>query len=381
MKPRQPILAFAAGGTGGHIAPAIATAQAVRRLRPDVETRFFSGCRENELAFYHSQQIEPLVLPVGRFGYGIRGKLRLARELWQARAIALRAMKPEPPDCLLSMGGYVSFATVLAARKLSVPIVLHEQNALLGQAHRMSRRWADLLACSYLETMDQGRGIPTERTGNPVREGIAAGSRDEAIREFDLAQSGAISGCSRCVLICGGSQGARGVNRLILKAFKSLDRNAEKSDLRLTILWQCGSGAEDDLREALRELSLSRIDVRLLPFIQRMELAYAAADLILARAGASSLAEITVCGKPAIFFPLPTAKEDHQTLNAKAAVDAGAALLIREESASPEELAGTIGAILSDDERLAAMATASRNIGRPDAAETLAKILLRYVRE
>lgn len=360
-----------AGGTGGHIFPALATAQALKTLDSKLDLRFFSGCREVEIEIYKREGIEPIVLPVGRFGGGLGGKITVARQVLAAYRASKKYFRNWHPFCVLGMGGYVAFATVWAAHKRGIPIVLHEQNSVLGRAHRMAARWASVLACSYPDTMNVPPNLKTAHVGNPIRPGFDSANREEARRFYDIDSS------SRCLFVSGGSQGAEGINRLIFKSLPMLENWCERGNIPLSILWSCGAREAGDLRGRIDERGDRWLDVRIYDFIERMDLAYAAADLVIGRSGAGSVAETTAAGKAAIFVPFPAAIHDHQRRNAQSVVDRGGALLVDERATNADAFSQQITELLGDESKLMQMARMSRMCGRPAAAEELARLILK----
>jgi UDP-N-acetylglucosamine--N-acetylmuramyl-(pentapeptide) pyrophosphoryl-undecaprenol N-acetylglucosamine transferase len=362
---------LAGGGTAGHVFPALAVGRELIDRGADVEfVGMASGLeasivRDAGLPFRETEAV----------AVAGRGPLSKGAVPWRLyRAINACLPFVESSDVVVGMGGYVSVPAVAAAIRLRRPVVLHEQNSVPGLANRWLARPARVVAISFSETVRSfPRRVRTELTGNPVREEIAA-VRDqravlakEALREFDLDE------VRRTVLIFGGSQGARRINEATVGAIRQL---RERSDLQ--ILFACGPRNLDDVRASLPPAD--GLDVRLFPFLERMDLALAAADLAVCRSGATTVADLTCCGVPAILVPYPHHRDRQQELNARILSRDGAAVVLSDEDLTPELLAGRIGDLLGDEARLQRMGARAELLGRPDAAAALADVIEREAR-
>jgi UDP-N-acetylglucosamine--N-acetylmuramyl-(pentapeptide) pyrophosphoryl-undecaprenol N-acetylglucosamine transferase len=356
------------GGTAGHIFPALATAARLRdRLGAEV---MFVGRDSGQ---------EARLVPAAGFPLERVQAIPFARTVSLATAMApifaLRAARHcrgivRGADAVLGMGGYVSVPVSLAARRERVPLVVHEQNAVPGLANRLAAWWATVVALAFPEA---GRRFPrrvrTTVTGNPVRPRIleVRNRRDELRREA-VAVLG-LEEDRRTVVVFGGSQGAQRLNLVTAEACRGLPRG----DLQVLLIT-----GPDHLEAVEPELpTRSPLVVRAVAFLDRLELAYAAADLVVSRAGASTVAEVTACGIPAVMVPYPFATGRHQEANARALERAGGAVVVADEDLSPELLAERIEALVDHRERLDAMARASASFGRPDAADALAELTAR----
>ena len=355
------------GGTGGHVFNALALAD---RLREDHDTEVtFIGSTDGPEA--------NLVPRAGYVFHAVRAQ-KMARELSYrtlgAPFVVLRSVRDcrqwvTGRDAVVGMGGYVSAPAALAARLAGVPLVIHEQNAVPGLANRLIARSAAAAGLTFADAAARlPRRLRTVVTGNPVRDAIRAvpGARvalaAEAMKAFDLESS------RRTVLVSGGSQGARHLNEVVAGLAVAMGRNAGVQLLVSTGPNHIGSvPAIVDVTRGVR--------IRAFGFIERMDLAYAAADLAVARAGANSVTELTVCGVPSILVPYPHATEGHQEANAREVVRAGAAEILHDASLSPEVLAARIEAALGDGERLAAMREAALGWAKPDADRRLAELV------
>jgi UDP-N-acetylglucosamine--N-acetylmuramyl-(pentapeptide) pyrophosphoryl-undecaprenol N-acetylglucosamine transferase len=359
-------IVIAGGGTAGHISPSIAVAD---RLRSDGATVEFVGS---------SAGPEASVVPAAGYRFHAVAASPLRRELSLRSAaapiVALRSVATCRPivrgaAAVLGMGGYASVAPVVAARSVRVPTVLHEQNAIPGLANRLLARLATAMALTFEDSRDRlPRSLRTEVTGLPLRREIrdvmAARSRlaEEARRGWDLVPG------RTTLLVTGGSQGALHVDRTIADAIPLL---AGRSDLQLVVL--TGPAHEPVVATAAnREMELI---VRTVPFLHRMELALAVADLAVARAGANTIHELAVCAIPSILVPYPHATDDHQAANARELERAGAADVYLDRELTPEGLARRILSLVEDGERRTVMAKAGAAWAKPDADERVAELV------
>jgi UDP-N-acetylglucosamine--N-acetylmuramyl-(pentapeptide) pyrophosphoryl-undecaprenol N-acetylglucosamine transferase len=357
---------IAGGGTAGHVFPALALA---RRLRAGGADVTFAGTPEGPEARlavaegFGFTAVEARPFPREVSAGALRAPLAAAR--------GVRACRPlvEGADVVVGMGGYVSVPPVLAAFAARRPVVLHEQNAVVGLANRLFARWARRIGLSFAEAASAlPRRARAVVTGNPVREEIVAvRERRDALAAQAWDALGLEPG-RRTVLVFGGSQGARRLDEATAGAARLLE---DRGDLQFLVL--TGEAHRGVVEEA--EGAGGRLRVRALPFLERMELAYAVADLVVARAGASSIAEITVCGLPAILVPYPHATADHQEANARAVERAGAAVVVRDVELTPRVLGTRIATLLADPGALARMGERAEAWAKPDAAARLAELV------
>jgi UDP-N-acetylglucosamine--N-acetylmuramyl-(pentapeptide) pyrophosphoryl-undecaprenol N-acetylglucosamine transferase len=356
------------GGTGGHIFPAIAIANAVREREPGAEMLFVGAEGRMEMEKVPAAGYRIVGLPIRGFQRGslLRNMglpLRLLRSLRKARAL----VRSFAPDVVVGTGGYASGPLLAAAQQLGVPTVIQEQNSHAGITNRLLGRRARRICVAY-EGMD--RHFPAGLvllTGNPVRQEVVrlAGKRPRGIEEFGLDDGRPV------VLVTGGSLGARGINMGITAALPAL------RDAGVQLIWQTGTPYLERAREAV---SAARyVDVKVMPFITRMDLAYAVADVVVARAGAITVSELCIVGIPAILVPLPTAAEDHQTRNARALTDRGAALLVQDARAV-EDLGTAVLTLLSDADARSRMRDRMVTMGIDNAAERIAAEVIRTAR-
>jgi UDP-N-acetylglucosamine--N-acetylmuramyl-(pentapeptide) pyrophosphoryl-undecaprenol N-acetylglucosamine transferase len=350
-------LLIAGGGTGGHLFPGIAVAE-----------EFLAREKGNEVLFVGTERgIEARVLP--RLGFrlaciaaaGIRGKSLLSQVqgvamLLYGYAQARKILKEFRPDRVLGVGGYASGPVVLAARGMQIPRHIHEQNAIPGFTNKVLARFADRVFVSLAESEQFFPKEKTLLTGNPVRKEILAEALTEA--------GGEVAAGEFRLLVFGGSAGAHSINQTMTAALPFLSRFRE----RLHITHQTG---ENDLAEVRQAYQQEGFRGEALPFIDNMAGAYRAADLIVCRAGATTIAEVTATGKACIFIPFPHAVDDHQRRNAEALLKQGAGFMLLERELSGESLARLVGELIDNPETLAAAGRNARSLARLDAARVI----------
>ncbi|MCK5324555.1 MAG: undecaprenyldiphospho-muramoylpentapeptide beta-N-acetylglucosaminyltransferase [Woeseiaceae bacterium] len=352
----RPILVMA-GGTGGHVYPALAVARALQQQSRDV---VWLGTHRG---------LESRVVPAAGINMewisirGLRRKGLLALiiapvQLCWAFIQSLIVILRRRPAAVLGMGGFVSGPGGVAAWLMRRPLVIHEQNAAAGLTNRLLARLARVVLQAFPGSFNSN--VHAETVGNPVREDIAAVPRPEA-RYPD--RDGPLR-----MLVLGGSQGALALNRTVPAALALLS-----DDIRPVVHHQCGAATLDTARDAYAD---GDIDVELVPFIEDMASAYAWADLVVCRAGALTVAELCAVGLPALFIPYPSAVDDHQTANATPMAQAGAALIIQEQDLSDESLAGELRRWLTSRDDLLGRAQKSRQLARPQALRRITELCL-----
>jgi len=357
---------IAGGGTGGHVFPGIAVAEELRRLRPGSDVVFVGGRRG----------LEAVAVPEAGFRVRFilsRGFPRRTWWKWPWAALvnaigfvqAFLVLLTERPDVVLGTGGFASVSISLGAWLLGKPLLLQEQNSIPGLANRLLSRIADEVHLSFVEARSYfSRKDHLKVTGNPVRSYILSGDRASAMQEFGLAPG------KPTVFVFGGSRGAKRINQAAIEAMRLL-----KGRVDVQFILQTG---REDYAWATAEVQREQLPARVLPFLRRIHMAYAAADLVVCRSGAMTLAEIEVCGTPAILVPYPFAAHDHQVVNAMNLVDRGAAAMILDRDLTGERLAQEIAHWLADRQGLSRMSSNARTFARPDAAERLVKSLERW---
>ena len=346
-----------AGGTGGHIFPALAVAEVLRERGWHVV--WLGNAEAMESRLVPPRGFEFVSLGFGALrGKGMGRKLKLPFSLAVAIARALRLLGEVRPGVVLGMGGYVSFPGAVAARLRGIPLVVHEQNAVAGLANRVLARLADAVLTGFPGTLPGGRWV-----GNPVR------------REFTTVPPPEVRFAGRQgplrLLVVGGSLGAKALNEAVPAALAQLAPHE-----RPVVTHQSGSAHFAALEQAYAHHG---VEGRLLPFIEDMGAALAEADLVVSRAGAMTVAELAAVGVGAILVPFPHAVDDHQTANARFLVDGGAARLLPQSGLTPAGLAELLRGL--DRERCRQMALAARALARPEATEALADELERLAKD
>jgi UDP-N-acetylglucosamine--N-acetylmuramyl-(pentapeptide) pyrophosphoryl-undecaprenol N-acetylglucosamine transferase len=356
----KPIV-IAAGGTGGHVFPAEALAAALiaRGHRVVLMTDARSGALKSPVFAGHEQ----FVLPgAGIAGRGIWRGARAVLALAAGTARARRLLKTLSPAAIVGFGGYPCVAPVVAAQSLRRRpfILLHEQNAVLGRANRMLARLADVLALGAVRTARVPAGLETFAAGNPVRPAIAALSGQAYVPPGDTIN----------LLVLGGSLGARIFSDVVPATLAGLPDSLRH---RIALVQQC---RVEDIARVRTACRAAGVEPTLAPFFTDMPDRLRAAHLVVARAGASTCAELAVCGRPSILVPLPGAIDDHQTANAGALAEAGAAEIIAQSTLTPALLAARLRDFLESPDRLASAAASAAEAGKPRAADTLADFVL-----
>ncbi|MDO5483380.1 MAG: undecaprenyldiphospho-muramoylpentapeptide beta-N-acetylglucosaminyltransferase [Desulfovibrionaceae bacterium] len=342
------------GGTGGHIFPALAVAEEIRKRWPHAELLFIGSLYGPELRLCAQAGIPFTGLPVrGFLGRGLRA-IGAGARMGVALVRAVGLVKRFRPQIVAGFGGYAAFAPMLAARLLGIPGVLHEQNAVAGASNRLLARLAKRVCLSLPDTEGFAAG-KCVLTGNPVREAVAAtGHRSR-------------SSGTRRLLVMGGSQGARALNDFLPKILPDL------REAGVEIRHQSGPADLERTRAAYATAGYAPECVT--AFIDDMAATYAWADLALCRSGASSVAELCAAGLPAILVPFPGAIHDHQTRNAQVMENNGAARLVAEKDLQEADLQHFIPELLADTPRRAAMSAAALAAARPDAAARVVDVL------
>jgi UDP-N-acetylglucosamine--N-acetylmuramyl-(pentapeptide) pyrophosphoryl-undecaprenol N-acetylglucosamine transferase len=357
---------IAAGGTGGHIFPAIALGEALHNYYPEVEFDYLCGERELEQKLYRDNRIEPIVFPARQIGAGILGKLQGARAAIGNTARAFELIRGQNYDVVIGMGGYVAGPAVLAGALARKYTAVHEANSIPGKTNKLLAPFVKLFASHFNSCRTYVRTKNFKVTGMPIRQGITRGSRSEAVREFQLAPD------KRTLVILGGSQGAKFLYQNLMKSLPALDIT-EHADVQ--ILWSTGSANFEEMRMQRSSLVLDNLTVRLVPFIKRIDLAMAVTDAAVARAGASSIAELLSNGIYSLYIPFPAAIYDHQTQNAREVAAAGAGEMLAEKDLTPEKAAEAIARLLARTRRGVRLEVPA-NLDSENSAQKLAELLV-----
>jgi UDP-N-acetylglucosamine--N-acetylmuramyl-(pentapeptide) pyrophosphoryl-undecaprenol N-acetylglucosamine transferase len=356
------------GGTGGHIYPAIAIANAFKSRFPESEILFVGAEGKMEM-----EKVPQAGYPIeGLWISGLQRKLTLDNLSFPFKVISSlirskKIIKRVKPHVVIGVGGYASGPLLRVASKKGIPALLQEQNSYAGLTNKILANRVKRICVAY-PNMD--RFFPAEKvrlTGNPVRKDITAisGKRQEAIEHFGFTSETPV------LMILGGSLGARTLNDSVLLGLQVL------IDSGIQVIWQCGQFYYDEMRSKLDATS-NQDRIKLFQFLKEMDLAYAAADVVISRAGALSVSELSVAGKPTLFVPSPNVAEDHQTKNAQAMVDQNAAILVRDKDARKELISQAL-ALLENSDRKAELSKNILALAKPHAAEAIVDEIIALV--
>ncbi|WP_087149453.1 undecaprenyldiphospho-muramoylpentapeptide beta-N-acetylglucosaminyltransferase [Algoriphagus resistens] len=349
------------GGTGGHIYPAIAIANAWKEKHPFSEILFVGALGKMEMQKVPEAGYKIKGLPVAGLQRSLTiENLKFPFKLLKSLTQASQIIKDFNPDAVVGVGGYASGPVLYAAQVKGIPTLVQEQNSYAGLTNKILAKRAKKICVAYPE-MD--RFFPTDRiayTGNPVRKDILdlSGKREKALAHFGLDPA------KKTLLVLGGSLGARTLNQAVLADMQKLDNEGYQ------VLWQCGKFYFQEMKSRLADSGLKKIHLH--EFIREMDLAYAAADVIVSRAGALSVSELSLVGKPVIFIPSPNVAEDHQTKNAMAYVSHEAALLVK-DSEAVGALEQQVTKLMKDAKLSGELGRNIRNMAKPDAADAIVK--------
>jgi UDP-N-acetylglucosamine--N-acetylmuramyl-(pentapeptide) pyrophosphoryl-undecaprenol N-acetylglucosamine transferase len=355
------------GGTGGHIYPAVAIANELKAKDSSIEILFVGAEGKMEMEKVPKAGYKIVGLPIAGINRSnllsnIGLPIKLTKSLLKARSV----LKEFKPNVVIGVGGYASGPTLLMASLMGIPILIQEQNSYAGVTNKFLSKKAKKICVAYpnMETF-----FPKEKiimTGNPVRKDIldTASKRNKAMAHFGLDES------RKTLLIIGGSQGARTINESILAGLNDLISND------LQIIWQTGKLFIDRAKSGVEALQTQRVFVS--DFIYEMDLAYAAADLVVSRAGALSVSELCLAAKPSILVPLPTAAEDHQTQNAMALVNANAAWIVKDVE-SREKLIDKVIELADNQQVMSQLSKNIHQLGKPNAGQEIAAEVLKLV--
>ncbi len=352
------------GGTGGHIFPAIAIANEIEKRNPGVDILFVGADGKMEMERVPLAGFNIIGLPIA----GLQRRLtvknlslpyKLLKSLWKAKSV----VKNFNPQVAIGVGGYASGPTLKMAQRLKIPTVIQEQNSYPGKTNRLLAKHVSAVCTAYegLETV-----FPAERihlTGNPVRAELAENklSREEAFSLFTELDPN-----KKTILVMGGSLGARTLNQSLLAGLEALQQG------NVQVLWQCGKYYFEAMKTELASKNASGII--LTDFIGRMDAAYALADVVISRAGALSISELCLVGKPVVLVPSPNVSEDHQTKNAMALVKNQAAILVKDSEAENTLIERTIR-LLGNEAEMSILSIAIKAMGKPRATEDIVDVI------
>ena len=377
----HPRIIISGGGTGGHIFPAVSIANAIRELCPEAEILFVGAEGRMEMQRVPDAGYRIIGLPVAGFDRQHLWKnfaviIKLLRSQWKARKI----IKEFRPQVAVGVGGYASGPTLKTAGMMGIPTLIQEQNSYAGVTNKLLAQKADRICVAY-EGME--KFFPAEKillTGNPVRQTLLNDpiTREEAAHLFSLDPS------RKTILILGGSLGARTINQTLTAGLAQIKAHSE-----VQFIWQTGKIYIEQVKaaitaftgEAVRNTRVSSLpNLYVTDFIKNMNSAYTLADLVISRAGAGSISEFCLLGKPVILVPSPNVAEDHQTKNALALVNKDAALYIKDAEAQ-EKLLDTALATVTDDEQLKQLSQNISKLALPDSARIIAQEVLKLIKE
>ncbi|MDH3652676.1 MAG: undecaprenyldiphospho-muramoylpentapeptide beta-N-acetylglucosaminyltransferase [Myxococcales bacterium] len=357
----------AGGGTGGHLFPGLAVVEELRRRVPGLEVKFVGTARGIEARILpgRGEALELLnVTPLK--GQGVGARFKSFARIPTAMKEAASLMRGFEPDLVLGVGGYASGPVLLAASLSGRPTALLEQNAYVGMTNRILARFVDRAYIAFEQTEQVFGASKSRLTGNPVRQEFVEHAR------LALADPEGFESRARTVLVLGGSQGARKLNEDLPRALAQ----AGVADRNLEVVHQTGEAMREEVEAIYRELG---IRARVVTFIEEIARAYANAALVVARAGATTLAELCAIGRPSILIPFPFAADDHQAKNADALEAQGASICIRESDLEVDRLAALVAGLLDDPAKRQAMARAAREHGRPDAAAAIVDDMMGWI--
>ena len=373
MKEEPIRVVISGGGTGGHIFPAVSIANAIRQLRPEAEILFIGAEGRMEMQRVPQAGYAIKGLPIRGFYRPLwkPANIGVALDYLRSKRMAKRLLRDFRPQVAVGVGGYASSAALGAANSLGIPTLLQEQNSYAGLANKQLAAKAAKICVAY-EGME--RFFPKDKillTGNPVRQALldATVTREDALRQFGLAAD------KLTVLLVGGSLGARTINESVLS---HLDQIAQVGD-QIQFIWQTGKYYSDQIAAELKTKG-QPANLKVLDFISDMAAAYRAADLVVSRAGASSISEFCLIGKPVILVPSPNVAEDHQTKNAMALSTRGAAILVRDADAAQELIPLALRTV-GDSERLRMLSQNILKMALPNSAEIIAKEVIKLTEQ
>ena len=358
------------GGTGGHIFPAVSIANAIKALRPDAKILFVGAEGRMEMQRVPAAGYEIKGLPIRGFLRPLwkPGNIGVAIDYLKSKWLAKKLLRDFQPQVAVGVGGYASSAALGAANSLGIPTLLQEQNSYAGLANKTLARKAARICVAY-EGME--RFFPAEkimRTGNPVRQQLleTTVSHDDAVRSFGFDPT------RKVVLLVGGSLGARTINESVIQHLDIIRQSG------VQFIWQTGKYYSAEISKRLKGQDFPNLKVT--DFITDMGVAYKAADIVVSRAGAGSISEFCLLGKPVILVPSPNVAEDHQTKNALALVNKQAALYVKDAEAPAQLLQLAVNTV-KDDQKLTSLSQNILKLALPDSAEIIAKEVIKLAQQ
>ncbi len=355
------------GGTGGHIFPAISIANALKNIDKNINILFVGAKGKIEMEKVPAAGYKIIGLPIAGFQRRISFKnITLFFKLFKSLVLSKKIIKNFKPDIVVGVGGYASGPVLMMANRKKIPTLIQEQNSYAGITNKLLARKAKKICVAYKE---MGKYFPNEKiifSGNPVRQDLLnyINNKPVALKHFELDSN------KKVVLVLGGSLGARTINNSIISNIENLLKE------NIQILWQTGKNYYNEAVNSIKNIENSNIHV--LDFIKRMDLAYSAADIIISRAGAGTISELSLVAKPVILVPSPNVAEDHQTKNAMALVKNQAAILVADSEAK-EKLIETVFLLKNDEDKINKLAINIAKMAMPDSAAIIANEILNLI--
>lgn len=375
-----PRVLFAAGGSGGHVFPAVAVAEELRRARPDVDIAFVGTADRLEATLVPNAGFR--FIAVASAGLPRRPSWRLVPALVKITrgvAQAARVVRRERPSVVFGTGGFASAPLVAAAAAMGVPTLIHDSNAVPGLANKWLARVATEAHIAFEAARPAFPARKVRLTGNPLRQAV-----------LDARESRSTLSRDRCgsplLAVLGGSQGARDLNDVVVASAREilatgsriLHQTGKQDHARVVAAYRAAVGAEA-VAEHISQGTGNARNATVVPFVNGMEAVYAHADLVLCRAGAMTVSELTYCGVPSVLTPLPYTRTDEQRLNARAVANAGAAMIIEQADLTPDAIRDTVLPLLADTDRLDAMTRACAAVAMPNATKDLVAAIAAYL--
>jgi UDP-N-acetylglucosamine--N-acetylmuramyl-(pentapeptide) pyrophosphoryl-undecaprenol N-acetylglucosamine transferase len=354
------------GGTGGHIFPALSIADAIRSKHPDAKILFVGADNRMEMQRVPDAGYEIVGLPIA--GFDRKNLLKNIRVLWlilKSQRMAKKIIKKFAPHAVVGVGGYASGPTLKMAASMNIPTLIQEQNSYAGVTNKILAKSAEKICVAY-DGME--RFFPKDKielTGNPVRKSLIEmrTNRNEAVKALGLDEN------KKCVLIVGGSLGARSINEAVIANIETIRENKD-----IQFIWQTGKLYFEEMKERCANIGKPE-NLTITDFVSNMAAALGAADLVISRAGAGSISEFALLGKAVILVPSPNVSEDHQTKNAMALVNKDAAIYVADTNVKEQLISKAIETV-NDDTLIATLERNIEKMGKPNAAEDIANEVL-----
>lgn len=360
------------GGTGGHIFPAVSIANALKELDSEADILFVGALGRMEMERVPQAGYKIVGLPVRGFDRKhLLKNVSVVYDMLRSMRMVKKVIRDFKPQVGVGVGGYASGAAMKVAAKMGVPILLQEQNGFAGVTNKLLKDDARKICVAY-EGME--RFFPAEKivlTGNPVRQNLTSGTKEEAMRYFEDEYGVKLNPEKKTLVVIGGSLGARTINDAILAGLPALQ------EAGINVIWQTGKTYYEKCHEGYKKALADKAENTIIctAFLSRMDLAYAAADLVVSRAGASSISEICLLGKPSILVPSPNVAEDHQTHNAMALVRKDAAVMVKDAEAG-EKLICSLLSTINNDEQLVKLHENVLTLAQKDSARRIAEMVM-----